>query len=370
MTERPTRSTIERMGYQRSWQSVVDEVAKRYQQNEDFTLSAGKLVMERENGHLVADMRDLYRPGAVPGFADQPFRRLELNDWASGQLFERLGIPTVYARKLPPRVLAENVNWGLEQDAERSFLIRTTSGNTARAILSDRFTPYDHMPAIEALETCLRGSDVVVRDFHIDDMGFHLKMTTPTLRWDVGDFRPAGFEMPHQGLSKDVYESGLYMTNSEVGARAFRIAVYVLRLVCWNGLIGPGYSDLFYQRHTGLTKAQFEVGVQEAVGRSLKASEETIGKLIESRRRQIESPVDIIESIAKANRLSDKFSGLVMTSYGTEQALSGDTEYTLGQALTRAAQQMEDPNGKVEIEELAGKLLFDGLPAVLKKAAD
>lgn len=336
-----------------NWQEVVSKVNRDAFGKSDATLKQSELMMNGVNGEL------LFSDG--PNIVD--IRRGKLTDWSSRQLFERLGIPTQYARRMPPQLLAENVNHWLNDEPDRDLLIRYREnedqgrGSDIRAILSGRYRPYDNQPVIDAVDRCLEGANVQVEDFHLDELGFHLKMSSPDLMERIGTLPEGG---------DDIITSGFYVTNSEVGARAVRIGYFVKRLICSNGLIGTRAKDFFYQRHVGLSENAFQIGVAEGVGAAFRASQDTIANLVDARKRKVEMPSEIIRQISKANRLSQQFTDQALVAYGIEQSISGDTDFSVIQAFTRAAQNL-DPNSRVEVEMLAGYMLDNSLVAASRK---
>ena len=327
------------------WQDLVRQVNMEALGKSDATLRQRDITMLPSDGSLVlrkgSNLSDLLPVG--------------MNEWSSRQLFERLEIPTLYARRLPPHILAENVNYWLDTEPDRELLFRM-KGGMVRGVLSSRYRPYDDLPIIDAVEKSLEGANVKIDHFYYDDLGFHLKMVSPDLETRIGKL--------YDG-SDDIMSSGFYVTTSEVGAMAVRVGYFVKRLICSNGLIGTRAKDFFYQRHTGLSKAQFEIGVAEGIGKALYASQETIDRLVQARAKQVVMPVDIIKNIAKANSLTQKDTEQIMVAYGAEQELSGDTEFTVIQAFTRAAREMTD-NKRVDVEMLAGYMLDNSLTAAMR----
>lgn len=324
------------------WKDVVRQVNEDRIGKEDVSSKQRDLYMLGGDGSLV------FRKGN----GETEIKRGMMSEWSSRQLYEKLGIPVPYARRMPSDILAMNVNYWLTAEPDKEIMLRYRDDNI-RGVLSGRYQPYDNYPVIEAVDKCLEGAAVHVDSFHLDDLGFHLKMTSPELETRVGNLLDG---------SADIITSGFYVTNSEVGARAVRIGYYIKRLICSNGLIGTRAKDFFYQRHMGLSQIQFEVGVAEGIGKALKASNETVTALVEARARKVESPAEIIKRIVQSNRLSQQFQDEVMIAYGTEQALSGDNDFSVIQAFTRAAHGLE-VNKRVEVETLAGYMLDHSLLA-------
>jgi len=150
---------------------------------------------------------------------------LAINEIAHNQIGAKLEIPSKYYDRLlneEPELLAENVNtWLHKKPSQR--MIRTLDG-TARAYLSDRYRRIDNAEVAEAVLPIISGmKDATVESCEITESRMYLKVLNPRIQTEIT-----------QG---DVVQSGILITNSEVGMGSVSVMPLVYRLVCKNGMI-------------------------------------------------------------------------------------------------------------------------------------
>jgi hypothetical protein len=156
----------------------------------------------------------------------------------------------------------------------------------------------------------------------------------------------------------DILKVGVHLVNSEVGKYSIRIAPMVYRLVCTNGLMmWVNDGDIFAQRHIYLTEDEMFGRVSKAVGNALKVGADTVQLLRESRNMRIESPLDIIDALAKQGDFSQSFTDGVKNSFMEEPETSA---YGIINAFTRSARNMS-ADERIEVEVFAGTILRNGL---------
>lgn len=152
---------------------------------------------------------------------------LRVNEIAHNQIGTNLGIPSKYYDKMRnenPQLLAHNVNSWFNLDPKRRML-RTMDG-TARAFLSDRYHRIDNYEIAQAVLPILNEiCDIqnAQNSFEVTDQRLYLKVVNPRLTTEV--------------VPGDVVQSGILITNSEVGMGSVTIQPLVYRLVCSNGMV-------------------------------------------------------------------------------------------------------------------------------------
>jgi hypothetical protein len=164
------------------------------------------------------------------------FQQFKLNDIAHAQLASRLDIPKAYYDRLSvvPETRAANVNAWLSRAPTTKRMVRTRGG-TARAILSDSYSPLDYMLVLgAALPVLARNPDLVVRSADVTDSRMTLQVSFPKV---TGEIRVG-----------DIVEMGFTLTTSEVGQGAVDVLKWIHQLRCANGYIG---ESIFSKRHTG-----------------------------------------------------------------------------------------------------------------------
>lgn len=150
---------------------------------------------------------------------------LGINEVAHDQIGQTLNIPAKYYDKMRtenPELLAMNVNSWLNVDPKMRML-RTLDG-TARAFLSDRYRRIDNMEIAQAVLPIIADMpEANVESCEITDERMYIKVVNPRLTTEV--------------TPGDVVQSGMLITNSEVGLGSMTIQPLVYRLVCTNGMV-------------------------------------------------------------------------------------------------------------------------------------
>lgn len=150
---------------------------------------------------------------------------LDVNEIAHNQIGTNLGIPAKYYDKMRadnPELLAQNVNSWFRKDPKKR-MVRTLDG-TARAFLSEKYRRIDNLAIAQAVLPIIADiPEAKVESCEVTDERLYLKVVNPRLTTEV--------------VPGDVVQSGIMITNSEVGLGSVTIQPLVYRLVCTNGMI-------------------------------------------------------------------------------------------------------------------------------------
>lgn len=150
---------------------------------------------------------------------------LGVGEIAHRQIGSALGIPAKYYDKMRaenPELLAQNVNSWFTMTPQKR-MVRTLDGN-ARAFLSERYRRIDNAEIAEAVLPILAEMpDVRIESCEITESKMYLKAVNPRLTAEV--------------VPGDIVQSGILITNSEVGMGSMSIQPLVYRLVCTNGMV-------------------------------------------------------------------------------------------------------------------------------------
>ena len=150
---------------------------------------------------------------------------LGVNEVAHEQIGGYTGIPARYYEKMKnenPELLATNVNSWFQKDPDVR-MVRSLDGN-ARAFLSDRYRRIDNYEVAETVLPVIADmEDARIESCEITDNRMYLKVVNPRLQADVS--------------VGDIVQSGILITNSEVGRGCLNIQPLVYRLVCSNGMV-------------------------------------------------------------------------------------------------------------------------------------
>ena len=261
------------------------------------------------------------------------------------QIGATLDIPAKYydrMRKLKPELLAQNVNTWFG-DKEQSFMVRTL-GSSARALLSARYRRIDNMEVAAAVLPIFAGQEgMEVVSSAVTEQKLYLKLVNHRLEQEV--------------VPGDIVQSGVVISNSEVGLGAVTVQPLVFRLLCSNGMI---VNDLRTRKaHIGRVvkveesfelysdktlEAEDKVFLLKLRDTAMAALEETrfaqiVGKLRESAEVKLTGKVqDVVELTGKNFGLTEPEQESVLRFLIEGGDLS---QYGLGNAVTRASQEVE-----------------------------
>ena len=154
-----------------------------------------------------------------------PLEPLTVNSIAHQQLGTFTEIPAAYYNKMlteHPNLLVQNLNEWIHRKADQR-MVRTLFG-TARAFLSSRYRRIDNMQIAEiVLPELQKIEGAIFESCQLTDSRMYLKVVNPRLQAEV--------------TPGDIVQSGLIISNSEVGLGSVTVQPLVYRLVCSNGMI-------------------------------------------------------------------------------------------------------------------------------------
>ncbi len=300
-----------------------------------------------------------------------------VNTIAAQQIATFTGIPSAYYNRMrenAPALLDTNINAWLEKE-DTTRMIRTLDGR-ARAFLSNKYLPIDNY------EIALRVLPVLSRIIDLSDKNVSCEITDRNMYIKV-----INYQMEREVTPGDVVQSGIIVTNSEVGQGMVSVMPFMNRLVCSNGMV----IDLAAKkrRHVGktidLSQDDFQI-----------YREETVNAANQAFLMQIEDTVMAVADEVKFDRILDtmreakdrKFTNknipavveLATKKYGIAESAKdnilthlireGDTSvYGLANAITRYSQDVADYDTATDLEAIGGKMinmpksLFDELNA-------
>ena len=300
------------------------------------------LVMENGNGPVAAPLRD----------------------HAHRQVAQHLDIPQRYydrMRAVDPDLLAHNVNtWFTAQNDKSRRMIRMLDGNV-RAFLSDRYQRIENTEiARVALPILADVPDMKVVSCEVTESRMYLKAVFPRIQGEV--------------KKGDLVQSGVIISNSEIGAGAVNVQPFMYRLVCLNGMISM--DDRFRAFHLGGAAKQrdsvYELLSDEARAADDKAillkvrdvvmgtaSPDYFAKRVERLREAAEekitgNPVAAVEVLGQQARLTEGEKGDILRHL----IEGGDiSRWGLANAVTRAAHDPDSYDRATELEALGGQVI-------------
>lgn len=288
-----------------------------------------------------------------------------VNDNAHAQIAQYLDIPKAYYDKMRremPDLLVTNVNNWLQRGPFKKRMLRTLDDNV-RAFLSERYRRIDNKPLLDAIEPILsKHNDLTVKSCQITDTNLYIKLVNPRLQSEV--------------KVGDIVQSGVLISNSEVGRGNVTVCPLIYRLVCSNGMVAQNRLIGITQRHLGKTapsEKQIAALAGQATGEDDKELLRRIGETIKiaSDKSQFEGFVNQMKRAAVAEMEADLAEKVVEVSsrqfgiskYETEGITnrlmeSGDfTIYGLANAVTRHAQDVNSYDRSTELEATGYKIM-------------
>lgn len=332
--------------------ALATEIERRKEAKQDYVANTKQMTM-MDNSNLT--------------FENGVRHDLVVNDVAHKQIAARLEIPGKYYDRLrtaAPALLATNVNHFLHNDPE-TRMIRTLDGKV-RAFLSDRYQRIENEEIAEvALPILMDIPGVNIASASITETRMYIKATFTKIRAEV--------------KVGDEVESGVIITNSEVGLGAVNISPFVNRLVCMNGMVVN--DGKFAMRHLGGRLVEGASVYEMLTDETLKADDKaillkmrdvlkgcadevrfrkTVARMTEATTQKIEgNPVEAIKLLAKKQSLTSFEETSILRNLIEGADLS---RWGLINAVTATAKEaVLDYDRATELETLGGNLLM--LPA-------
>lgn len=275
------------------------------------------------------------------------------------QIGSFLNIPAKYydrMRSEAPALLAHNVNhWFKHQPSER--MVRTLDGK-ARAFLSNRYRRLDNFDLLHAVMPVLselkddNGKGLEILSCEVTETRLYLKCVFPKVEAEV--------------KKGDPVQSGIVISNSEIGLGALTVTPLVYRLVCTNGMVVPDYGQRKY--HVGRVLESEEVSYELFTDETLEADDkafwlktrdivraaatpETFHKIVTVMRRaiyeQIREPVKAVEELGNHLSFNQGETEAILKHFLRANDYS---RWGLANAVTRTANDADDYDRASELE--------------------
>ena len=287
---------------------------------------------------------------------------LNVNEIAHAQIGQKLGIPKRYYEKMRtenPELLATNVNSWFGKNPQR-MMVRSLDG-TARAFLSDRYRRIDNYEIAETVLPIIGElKDARVESCEVTDERMYIKVVNPRLTTEI--------------VPGDVVQSGILITNSEVGLGSMTIQPLIYRLVCTNGLVVNDARTRKYHcgrgNEAGEDYTLYANETLQADDRALMLKvRDTVKATVDQ--VQFERVVNMMRNAKDAKITSNDIPAMVemaandfgMSQHEGEGVLNhlihgGDLSlYGLSNAVTRAAQDVESYDRSTAMEGIGYDIL-------------
>ena len=285
-----------------------------------------------------------------------------VNPHAHTQLSEFCGIPAAYYRRMQGEqhgLLDNSVHTWLDGLSGRPRMIRTLDGKV-RAVLSNRYRRIDNYDVANTVMPVLIEAGATFRRLHVTEESMIIQAVFTEKIADVQE--------------GDTIMLGVTIENNEVGNGSASIMPMSLRLYCMNGAT---HNDLGHKRQHVGTKLGGDGDPSEIYADdTLKASDEALmlqlrdvtrracsDTLLQTITADFQRALSVPITTAPINAVTELGSRKSLNE--SEQAgvlqhlLAGGTftQYSMVQAITRTAQDIEDGHRASELETIGGDIL-------------
>lgn len=333
---------------------MAQEIQRQNDLKADYMLDTRSLRLEPFGGGLYLNAYDQSGDYAV-----EP---LEVNAIAHRQIGTHLKIPAAYYDKMLeeyPELLAQNVNaWFQREPAVR--MVRTIDG-TARAFLSNRYRRIDNLDIAGIVLPVLQEMEGMhFESCQLTDSRMYIKVVNTRLEAEV--------------VPGDIVQSGIIISNSEVGLGSVSIQPLVYRLVCSNGMVvndaqtrrnhvgrvneASENYQLYSEKTLEADDKAFAMKIQDTVRAVV--DEVRFTRVVNMMREAKDAPMNtaavpgIVKLVSKDFHITDDESSGVL-----QRLIEGNdlTLYGLSNAVTRHSQDVKDYDRATTLEGIGYNIL-------------
>mgnify|MGYP001165122895 CR=1 FL=1 len=213
---------------------VVQQINKDVKSKKDYIVTLNALEVTTSN-NTYPNLK----------FTDAP-DQYSLTDHSMNQLCGKLEIGTQYLRKCLPvsqELVAHNLNFWIKNTKSKELMVRTIERdsdelpNIARAVCSNRYKRIDNDVVVTHSLNKLMDLGLDIKYINYDRDTLNVTAVNPKVEGEVSE--------------GDVVQSGVTITNSEIGSGSLMIQPFIYRLVCTNGMVVPEYLGTFLAKHVG-----------------------------------------------------------------------------------------------------------------------
>lgn len=333
----------------RSLQELAKEIERQRESKKDFLADTNMIAITPEGNLGFKGNENVFE--AEYGITEHAHR----------QISDRLSIPKKYydrMRNEAPELYANNVNHWLENNSEKRT-IRTLDGNV-RAFLSDRYRSLDNYDLMQAALPQIVEKEAEIISCEVTETKLYIKVLYAKIEAEI--------------KKGDIVQSGIVISNSEVGAGSVRVEPLIYRLVCLNGMIA---NTSMKKYHVGRGQGNNFDSIQEILSDATKIQSDKafwmqvrdvidsafnkdifmghVEKLREAAGTEpIENPQKAIEIVKKSFGFTDEQGQGIM-----EHLLRGGdlTKYGMANSITRRASDEANYDNATELERFGGKII-------------
>lgn len=285
----------------------------------------------------------------------------KLNKNAYIQVVERLDAPRMEWLDNPKRCpvdLRDSILNQLAQLRDNDELFIRHKGDNVRAVLSNRYTPFDNVQFVDLIVQAVETMGVeaqVLRPFIGDELSAYVVVPSVTFDNDPS----------YKGRDNGGLHPAIYISNSEIGTGAARTTGGLYRSFCSNGAIyGWKAEESLIVRHRYLTASAMLSIVAAGIAEALRMSEKAALAYVKAQDIAVE-PVSlkpIVEEWARKYGISvsakeNWLKGITVES--AEQEHEQTMLIDVFNAATFSAHTIETVAERELVERMAGDMLYN-----------
>ena len=332
---------------------MAQELLRQSKAKQDYLVNTGSLSLS-----VASDVPQL----RVTEEGTDKIAPLDIRQTAHRQLGTYLGIPQKYyelMRTDAPELLAYNANYWFSQKNELRTL-RTIDG-CARAFLSNRYRRIDNLDIAGIVLPVLQEMEGMhFESCQLTDSRMYIKVVNTRLEAEV--------------VPGDIVQSGIIISNSEVGLGSVSIQPLVYRLVCSNGMVvndaqtrrnhvgrvneASENYQLYSEKTLEADDKAFAMKIQDTVRAVV--DEVRFTRVVNMMREAKDAPMNtaavpgIVKLVSKDFHITDDESSGVL-----QRLIEGNdlTLYGLSNAVTRHSQDVKDYDRATALEGIGYNIL-------------
>lgn len=338
----------------RTLTELAIELDRQMKVKKDYLVDTRNMIMDADANNAMLSIRNDTTGETLV---------LNINEVAHNQIGANLGIPAKYYDKMRaenPELLAANVNSWFNKNP-KTRMVRTLDGTT-RAFLSDRYRRIDNFEIAQTVLPIIADmKDARIESCEVTDERMYLKVVNPRLTTEV--------------TPGDIVQSGILITNSEVGLGSVTVQPLIYRLVCSNGMVVNDARMRKYHTGRGNESAEDFTIYSDA---TLQADDKALQLKIQDITRAVvdetkfERVVNMMRQAKEAKITSTNIPGMVVelgsSEFGyTKQEGQGILDYLIrggdlslygfANATTRYAQDVQSYDRSTALESVGYSIL-------------
>jgi len=272
-------------------------------------------------------------------------------DWAWRQVFSKLGasvfgkgsnktLPADYLLALKPELRAHVLNEHIQR-ADGKWMARAYD-DKCRAVLSGGYAAIGNTEVLDMLNqisTSTEQPHTITHSSSVDPDSLNVRVIWKDVR------------RPDNGRGDGDWGIGVYIGNGETGNRRLRILPLVQRHSCQNSIIVDSGAGGVEFVHVGNSHTKMML-IKAAMLDILPFAANLLDKMLEADAQEIPDFADVLNGLAKEYHWDTATS--LNVAAGTE---ARETRAALVNGITYAAQKIESPDGRADMEILGGSIL-------------